>query len=122
MIVCPHCGFQNADGRQTCKQCRKAFTEPVAAISVAPLAPAERQAVLQRAIVSYVGGGWTLIGQTETTATLTKKGAANGLITLLLLLLAILPGVLYALLARPTLTLYLQVDEFGKIVATQGSA
>jgi hypothetical protein len=119
MAICPHCNFSNTDGRTICKSCGKAFSEP-------PTAPAElqtldrRRAVLQAEIARQVAAGWRVTTQTETTASFTKQGSANALITLLLLLCAILPGILYALLARPTLTLFVQVDDYGRVQRTGG--
>lgn len=119
MVLCPHCGFRNIEGRRTCKSCGQDLaatvvtgTEPVGADRV--------RTILQDEIRRQIQIGWTLTGQTDNSATLTRKGSANGLITILLLLLAILPGILYALLARPTETLFIQVDAYGTITRTTG--
>ena len=81
-----------------------------------------RKAKLQAEIQQQIRNGWTLVNQTDTTATFTRKGAANPLITLILLLCAILPGILYGMLARPTETLYVTVDEYGRGERTVGRA
>jgi len=93
-----------------------------APVSAEPLDPAARTALLTAEIQRQVRAGWQVVAQTPTTAQLTRKGSANGLITLILLLCAILPGILYALLARPTETLYVAVDEYGAISRTTGTS
>lgn len=121
MFACPHCGFANADGRTICKSCGQAFSAPVAAAVELVLRDLDtRRAVLAREIASHTALGWRLTTQTDTTASFTQQGSANPLITILLLLCMILPGILYALLARPTLTLFIQVDEYGRVTRTQG--
>lgn len=115
-IVCPHCGRPNAADRETCKGCGLSMTPP----PTEPIGLEARRAVLNRALAASISRGWTLIAQTDTTATLTKKGDANGCMVLILLCLAILPGILYFLFARPVETIFIQVDEYGRVSRTMG--
>ena len=88
--------------------------------SATPLPLERRRDILARDLADGTAKGWTVTAQTDTTATLTRKGEANGLVTILLLFLGILPGVLYYLLARPTETIFVRVDEFGEVFRTRG--
>lgn len=91
--------------------------EPTPTIAPAPTTPVSldaRRTKLARAIEAEIARGWTITALSDTSAALTRRGPANGFIAIVLLLLAILPGVLYALLARPTYSLFLTVDEFGQ--------
>jgi hypothetical protein len=110
---CPHCGAFVAPGRTRCKACDRSILE-----APAPRADLTPEAVLQRELQRQVVAGWTVTSQTATTAMLIRRGAANPLITLVLLLCGLLPGILYGVLARPTETLYLVVAPDGTIART----
>lgn len=112
---CPHCGARIAPGKIRCNACGKLSTAPVDAAELLPPDQA-----LQREIQRQIAAGWLLTSQTVNSATFTRKGEANPLIAILLLLLAILPGVLYIMLARPTLTLYIVVGPDGTVTRTEG--
>lgn len=120
MQLCPHCGFQNADGRNICKQCSKGLNDPVTPKTIEPIGSEQVRSILFEEIQRQVRSGWTLTGQTDATATFTRKGGTNGLIAIILLLCAILPGVLYILFGRKTETLFIQVDPRGTITRTIG--
>lgn len=120
MVPCPHCGFQNTIGRTICKSCGKSFSEPVVVVKLVARSLDERRAILAREIAQHTAAGWRLTTQTDTTASFTQQGSANPLITILLLLVMILPGILYAVLARPTHTLFIEIDEYGRSIRTQG--
>lgn len=119
MIPCPHCGVVNIAERKTCKVCHEDL-HGSPSVSLTLLEESARAALLAGEIARQSRVGWLLTSQTATTAQFTRKGSANPLVTILLLLCMILPGVLYALLARPTETLFLQVDDYGRITRTMG--
>ena len=144
MQRCHHCGASVADGRATCKGCGQPVSNgtiydgtiydqdpfqtsdgpdaPLTRVSEAPLSMEARRAILTREIHFNTANGWQLITQTDTTVTMTRKGQPDGCITLILLFIAILPGLLYYLLARPTETMVVTIGEYGEVFRTQGKS
>jgi hypothetical protein len=70
----------------------------------------QRRAILQAGINSYIGKGYRVISQTDTTAQLVKPKKLSILLALCTLGLALL-----WYLVKKDKTVYLQVDQFGRL-------
>ena len=110
---CQHCQYNNDPKLTVCTRCGKSM-------DVLPIE--RRTTILEEQIAEGITKGWALVTKDATTATMTKRGQANGCMVLILLCLAILPGVLYYYLARPTETIFIRVDEYGEVFRTKGVA
>ena len=77
----------------------------------------QRRAVLQREIARYVGDGFHVVSQTDTTAQLVKPKSFSCLLAVLGLLLFVLGLVIYLIYfaSRKDKTVYLEVDANGKV-------
>lgn len=116
MVACPHCGFPNTSDRSICKSCRQDVRAQTASVSTTQLPPSELAQLLETEIVRQMASGWRLQSRTETTAQLVREvGNTNILILLFLLCLAVIPGILYAVFAKRTSSLYLSIDAYGRI-------
>jgi hypothetical protein len=116
MMACPHCGFPNTVERTTCKSCRQDLRTETAPVSETPLPPPELARLLEAEIVRQQAAGWRLQTRTETTAQLVREVSnTNGCLLILLFCLAIIPGILYAVFAKRTSSLYLSIDAYGRI-------
>jgi hypothetical protein len=121
MIACPHCGFLNIEERTSCKSCGKDLHAQATPISSAPLEINARTVILDEEIARQVGAGWRLQVRTETTAQLVRETSdVNGCIVILLFFLAIVPGILYMMLAKKTESMFIQIDPYGRILRTIG--
>ncbi len=79
----------------------------------------ERKARLDQEISGYAKMGWRIVSRTDTTAQLTKDKAASCVVAIILALFLIVPAILYLLLCKGTESLYLEVDEEGKVTKTR---
>lgn len=121
MVACPSCGFPNADGRNICKSCRGDLRAPPPGRSDAPLDDAARATILDAELRRQSGAGWRVTMRSAHSAQLVREvSAVNALVFLLLLCLAVLPGILYAVFAKRTETLFVQVDAYGRVVRSAG--
>lgn len=66
--------------------------------------PLRPESIIRQAIRRYRETGWTMKDASETAATFERRGRPNAGIVVLLLLVLIVPGVLYWVLARRTVT------------------
>lgn len=78
----------------------------------------ERKKILEAEISKYVKTGWRVTTRTDTSAQLTRDKQASCGLALILALFLIVPAILYLLLYRGTESLYLEVDEQGKVNTT----
>jgi hypothetical protein len=108
MMACPHCGFPNTVDRTICKSCRQDLRTEAAPVSETPLPPTELARMLEAEIVRQQAAGWRLQTRTETSNT-------NGCLLIFLLCLAIIPGILYAVFAKRTSSMYISIDAYGRI-------
>lgn len=116
MKPCPYCGFPNIEERSICKACKQDMRLEVAPVSTTPLPPAELSRLLEAEIVRQQAAGWRLQTRTETTAQLVREVSnTNGCLLIILLCLAIIPGILYAAFAKRTSSLYITIDSYGRI-------
>lgn len=79
----------------------------------------ERKARLDQEISGYAKMGWRVVSRTDTTAQLTKDKTASCVVAIILALFLIVPAILYLLLYKGTESLYLEVDEEGKVTKTR---
>ena len=79
-----------------------------------PMESEARKNILQQAIESRVKQGYIVVSQTDTTAQLTRKKGFSCLLFAILFILGIIPGIIY-LLVRKDKSIYITVDEYGKI-------
>lgn len=117
-VACPQCGFANIQERNICKQCGADMnvTEPASSETISL---EERKELLEKVVSQQQRAGWRVTDRTETSAQLVKDKGANALVTIILLILFILPGILYALLYKGTETIFIEVDEYGRVKRTQ---
>jgi hypothetical protein len=82
-----------------------------------PLPVETRRAILQREVERYVGQGYRVVSQTDTTAQLVRPKHFSCLIATICLLLAVLPFVLYLLIYMGSRDsqVYLSVDDSGRL-------
>jgi len=114
-IVCPHCGLVNHPQRKTCHQCHGDLMAEPAKVSDVPLSVDERRALLDQEVVRHAGHGWRVTTRSDTSAQLVKEKKVNGCLAIILLCLGIIPGLIYLAANRAPDSLYLDVDEFGRI-------
>ena len=67
-------------------------------------APIRTETILRHAVRRYREAGWSVTSSSDTSVTLQRRGRPNSGITVLLLLLAVVPGVVYWLLLKRTVT------------------
>lgn len=118
-IACPRCGRLNSSARTTCKSCGASLNEPEVDVSAVPLSIEERKAILDAEIANQVKLGWRVASRTDTTAQLVADKKPDGCVAVLLLLFLLVPGILYLLLYRGSRSLYLEVNEQGRVLRTQ---
>jgi excisionase family DNA binding protein len=75
----------------------------------------ERKAILAAVIVKHQKNGWTLTNQTDTNCQLTKPKKPETCLVIILLLLFIIPGLLYLIFIKGNMTVFIEVDEDGKV-------
>lgn len=114
-IVCPHCGLVNHPQRRTCHQCHGDLTAAPIAVSTTPLSLDNRRTLLDQEIIAQAGRGWRLTTRTDTSAQLIKEKQINGCLAIILLCLGIIPGLIYMAATRAPDSLYVDIDEFGRI-------
>lgn len=83
----------------------------------------ERKAILEKCIAYYVKSGYRVNSQNETSAQMVNPKKFSGCLASILVLTFVVPFILYLLyyLSEKDKTVYLQVDELGKITITFGN-
>lgn len=84
---------------------------------------ATRRAALQNSIAGYLGQGYRVVSQTDTTAQLVKPKSFSCLLAVVLFLLGVVPLIIYLLfyLASKDQQVYITVDEFGVVSGMGGT-
>jgi hypothetical protein len=82
----------------------------------------QRRAILEQMIQKYVRLGYRVLSQTDTSAQLVKPKQFSCLVATILLLLLILPLLIYLFMymAEKDRTVYVTVDEYGRVQQRQG--
>lgn len=75
----------------------------------------ERKAILEAEVIKQQKKGWLIISKTDTTAQMTKEVPPEGCLTIILFLTFIIPGILYLILRKKRYTIYIEVNEEGKL-------
>jgi DNA-binding CsgD family transcriptional regulator len=75
----------------------------------------ERKAILNAVIIKHQKNGWTITNQTDTNCQLIKEKKPDTCLVVLLLLLFIIPGLLYLIFIKGNMTVFIEVDEEGKV-------
>ncbi|HEY5469380.1 MAG TPA: helix-turn-helix domain-containing protein [Bacteroidales bacterium] len=75
----------------------------------------ERKAILEAVIVKHQKNGWTITNRTDINCQLTKPKKPETCLVILLLLLFIIPGLLYLIFIKGNMTVFIEVDEYGKV-------
>ena len=75
----------------------------------------DRKEILNAEVILRQKNGWRIISRDETICQLERKEKPSGCLIVILLLIMILPGVLYAIFGGSTQTLTITVDEEGNI-------
>ncbi len=76
---------------------------------------------LTAAIARHTRDGWVASSQTETTAQLVKPSQKSGWVLLVLLMFGILSGILYAVWPASQDTMFLRVNEQGRVFVKSAS-
>lgn len=81
---------------------------------------AERSAILDRAVIEYQKSGYQLVARTDTTAQLTKNREFSCCLAVILvfLVIGIILYLLWYLTAKKEDTVFLEVDQYGKLHTT----
>lgn len=114
-IICPHCGLVNHPQRKTCHECHGDLTAPPAPVSDTPLSLDERRNLLDQEIIKHTSHGWRLTTRTDTSAQMIKDKQRSGCLVVVLLCLGIIPGLIYLSATGAPDSLYLDIDQFGRI-------
>jgi len=82
-----------------------------------PLPLESRKAALQARINHYLGQGYRVVSQTDTTAQLVKPKTFSCLFAVILFVLMVLPFIIYLLyyMSKKDEVVYLSVDDYGKV-------
>lgn len=80
--------------------------------------PEERKEILEAVIVEQQKNGWTVTNQTDTNCQLTKPKKPRTCLIVLLIFLFVIPGLLYLIFTKGNMTLFVEVDEEGKVIFT----
>jgi hypothetical protein len=86
------------------------------------LSAAQRQEILKQEIARYVGHGWVVVNETETSANLVRKKRFSfwwALLWFLFLIVGLIVYIFYYL-SKDDETLYIDVDSSGKVSRTAG--
>ena len=76
----------------------------------------ERKAILEAEIIKQQKKGWQVASRTETTCQITKEKKPETCLVVLLILLFVIPGILYLILMKGTMTVYIEINEEGEVI------
>ena len=74
----------------------------------------ERKAILEAEIVKQQRKGWQIVNRTDTTFQMTKEKKPDGCVTAILIILFVIPGILYLIFMKGTITVYVEITEDGE--------
>lgn len=86
--------------------------------SLEPITMEQRQGILEEKIIEFTQQGWRVNNRTETSAQLVRDKKASCLVAVLLFTLGIVPGILYLAIYPGTNSLYISVNQFGRVHVT----
>jgi len=76
----------------------------------------ERKAILEAEIIKQQKKDWQIASRTDTTCQLTKEKKPETIVVVILILLFVIPGILYLIFMKGTITVYIEINEEGEIV------
>lgn len=75
----------------------------------------ERKALLEAEIIKQQKKGWQIANRTDVTCQLIKEKKPEVIVVIILFLLFVIPGLLYLILMKGHITVYVEVNEEGDI-------
>jgi excisionase family DNA binding protein len=78
----------------------------------------ERKAIIAAIIVKHQKSGWIVTNQTDTNCQLRQPKKPDTCLVVFLFLLCIIPGLLYLIFAKGDMTVFIEVNEEGKVKYT----
>jgi excisionase family DNA binding protein len=75
----------------------------------------ERKAILEAEIIKQQKKGWQIASRTDTTCQLTKEKKPETVVVVILILLFVIPGILYLIFMKGTMTVYVEINEEGEV-------
>jgi hypothetical protein len=74
----------------------------------------ERKAILEAEIIKQQKKGWQIASRTDITCQLTKEKKPETVVVVILILLFVIPGILYLILMKGIITVYIEINEVGE--------
>jgi len=75
----------------------------------------ERKAILEVEVIRQQKKGWLITSKTDLSCQMTKEVKPDGCLTVILFITFIIPGILYLVLSRRRYTIFIEVNEEGKL-------
>jgi excisionase family DNA binding protein len=75
----------------------------------------ERKTILDAEIIKQQKKGWQISNRTDMTCQLIKENKPEIIVVVILFLLFLIPGILYLILMKGTVTIYVEINEDGEI-------
>ena len=75
----------------------------------------ERKAILEAEIIKQQKKGWLIANRTGTTCQLTKEKKPETCLIVILFLLFVIPGLLYLIITKGNVTVYIEITDEGEI-------
>jgi excisionase family DNA binding protein len=75
----------------------------------------ERKSILEVEIIKQQKKGWQIASRTDTTCQLTKEKKPETVVVVILILLFVIPGILYLIFMKGTMTVYVEINEEGEV-------
>jgi excisionase family DNA binding protein len=75
----------------------------------------ERKAILEYEITKQQKKGWQIASRTDTTCQLIKEKKPEIIVVVILFLLFVIPGLLYLILMKGSITVYVEINDEGEI-------
>jgi excisionase family DNA binding protein len=75
----------------------------------------ERKAILEAEIIKQQKKGWLIANRTDTTCQLTKEKKPETCLIVILFLLFVIPGLLYLIITKGNVTVYIEITDEGEI-------
>lgn len=76
----------------------------------------ERKAILEAEIIKQQKKGWQIASRTDTACQITKEKKPETCLVVLLILLFVIPGILYLILMKGTMNVYIEINEAGEVI------
>jgi excisionase family DNA binding protein len=75
----------------------------------------ERKAILEAEIIKQQKKGWQIANRTDTTCQMVKEKKPETCLIVILFLLFVIPGLLYLILMKGNVTVYIEITEEGEV-------